>query len=460
MSVCRFGLIILLLIPVISYSQVSKDFKVKFKGGLAGTHAQFDQQRGELTFFILSKKGIQSHRIDRELNELNNALHKRPVEKHRKYSKYLGFSKNNDTTYFFFTNPKELDLSFSIVDASTQKIFDDEITAIDISKERILKSFVHKDLMNLLTIEENSSILKLYTFNTPKDYEIERFDFTRKTKKAIYPMLSSVDISSSPLSSQRPLAIVRPDNFFPNNLYMVTHITKFYKYDSKIFLTFENAVATELLSIDLTDLSFNFESYQRHQIDGKGTISSNSYLKENFLFQVGANSENINISISDIAGGEVKKNYLINNEEPVGIANTPLLFSNNGSVSSLKDTKSFFRKSSGEAIGISVSSIENNYTMTIGSYGSFSGYVPGPIGMGDYTSSIKFAYFTSFIDGSDLTHIKGRIPMGLSNKIIKYENSLNTSTTHRFVVEDGSYYFHGCFMINRKNSFKISKLAL
>ena len=98
--------------------------------------------------------------------------------------------------------------------------------------------------------------------------------------------------------------------------------------------------------------------------------------------------------------------------------------------------------------------------MKIGSYGSISGYVPGSSGLGNYASSTKFAYFTSLVDGAELSHIKGQIPPGTSDKIIEYENSLNTSTNHRFIVKDNSHYFHGCFMINRKNSFKISKLAL
>lgn len=227
----------------------------------------------------------------------------------------------------------------------------------DFEREKVVDVFVVANEVNIATITPDNQLKFTNFSNIGKS---EYFVSLLSNNTAIEHFNES---TFSNLIIENGITIIDSKLFIP--LYIGVAKVKRYLNEKEFILTFDYKGQTTVFSIDLEDFSVEkqFFPYEKLAEESK----SNSYLHQNVLYQITANSEALSLSAIDFETKEKIASYQANSKDEITFKNSPLLLqSENGKTRELKKTAQFLSKIDYGNVGLTVYSSPNYNLFTIG----------------------------------------------------------------------------------------------
>lgn len=381
-----------------------------------------------------------------------------------KFESLIGYQFKDDKLSILMNTSNNRSYAFALFDfkngvASTQEL------EFKLKKEFYLASFSRDNLIFMITASKKDSQMNIYKFDgykndpskseliIPENTFIDRFDRSIDFYDALYG--GKREHLEAPVIINRDLPTTIEETKSPLKLYSTKDGFKL-SIDSGIECTYviDGSLKDGRLSVKRFD-------YDKPEKKFAYRMKTNSFIFDDKLFQFSLNSNTATLKIIDLISGEVKKELLINREDDLAIANTPIIqlggeFKN---YRELETTNQFFRKSlQGAHLGLSVIKRNGNFEITFGNVleienGSY--YIPysgrGALGgmfagglftltseLIDYRKT-KSVYFTGLFT-SEFEHIKGEVTKNTLDEVSEFSDDLNIGAETLFQLEDNYYY--------------------
>ncbi|WP_432672182.1 hypothetical protein [Flavobacterium sp. SM2513] len=227
----------------------------------------------------------------------------------------------------------------------------------NLDKEVVVDVFSKNNSLHIVSVT-NENQLKFTVFSTDGKREY----LTSLSSNATAIEQSSID-NFTQLILENGITNIDPKMFTP--LYVGVAKVKRYLNENQFVLTFDFKEQTTVFTINLNDFAVDKKlfPYERLQEEAQ----SNSYLHQNVLYQLTANSEALSLAAIDFDSQNKIGSYQANSKEEIDFKNSPLLLqSDNGKRRELKKTKRLLSKIDYGHIGLSVYSTPNYNLFTIG----------------------------------------------------------------------------------------------
>lgn len=227
----------------------------------------------------------------------------------------------------------------------------------DFKREKIIDAFTAENVFLVLSITPDNKLKFTHFSNNGKNENSIDLG-TKNTENG-----NSIDNHLISAIFDFGLTKIDTDLFTP--LYIATAKVKRYLKENTYVLSFDVKDETSLISINLTDFSFKKEQFPFEKFEKKS--GSNSFLHQNILYQLTANSEALSLSGIDLKTKKTIETYRVNSSTEIDFKNTPLLQqSENGKTRELKNAAKFLSKIDFENVGISIYNTPNYNLFTIG----------------------------------------------------------------------------------------------
>lgn len=227
----------------------------------------------------------------------------------------------------------------------------------DFEREKVVDVFVVANEVNIATITPDNQLKFTNFSNIGKS---EYFVSLSSNNTAIE---NSKDNVFSELILENGITVIDSKLFTP--LYIGVAKVKRYLNEKEFILTFDYKGQTTVFSIDLEDFSVEKQLFPYEKLAEES--KSNSYLHQNVLYQITANSEALSFSAIDFETKEKIASYQANSKDEITFKNSPLLLqSESGKTRQLKKTSQFLSKIDYGNVGLTVYSSPNYNLFTIG----------------------------------------------------------------------------------------------
>ena len=276
----------------------------------------------------------------------------------------------------------------------------------DFKREKIIDAFTAENVFLVLSITPDNKLKFTHFSNNGKNENSIDLG-TKNTENG-----NSIDNHLISAIFDFGLTKIDTDLFTP--LYIATAKVKRYLKENTYVLSFDVKDETSLISINLTDFSFKKEQFPFEKFEKKS--GSNSFLHQNILYQLTANSEVLSLTGIDLKTKKTIETYRVNSSTEIDFKNTPLLQqSENGKTRELKNAAKFLSKIDFENVGISIYNTPNYNLFTIGGVrevasggnialgfgltlgGIMGGVLIGPSAVME-SGNIQTIYFESYFD--------------------------------------------------------------
>ena len=425
----------------------------------------FNEKNKNLALFFIDKRKIYNYLFDENFNRIDSLYtEKRP----RKYKNALGSSITNTNEYqVFLTNKsknKFATIKFSFKDKTTT-ISELKLNLTNTS-ERFVQSISHQNKFYIITIQDYSNNLRIYSFDEKAKATEHLIDLSSfRVMNNDYGDKLSALFSFSSLNGLN-ININKFDDNSISSLEQTSDDVKMYVSNNKVILTFDmDNEYTLALTINLDTYIGVFKNFNKiYKFKAK---TSNSYLFEDKLFQVASNSEKLFFIIRDFKSEEVLNQYVIDKNKPISFKNTPIIQSVKSYTNKikLKNTKQFLRKILKSNIGISVDVIKNKYQITLGAIKKIRSN-GGAMGMGfgipnanfvsssNFFNTTKIAYkayrntksitIKTILD-KNLKHVKGHVSKNAFDLLNEYQENYDNPKKGETIFKYKNYYIFGHF---------------
>jgi hypothetical protein len=441
------------------------------------SYPALDLETGNLALFILDNSSIKAQLFDRNYKLMNELKVDRP---RGPYKTLLGSSYREIKYNLFFTNEARDAFCIKTIDLGKSN-YSETILPLSLKDEKLLETICHRNQFYMLTVKKKSSIIKIYIFDSDAQCQIKELDFSGHAfSGSKYSKLSDVlheSVSPFILSSN----VYRIDNNSPSTLDLASKENKIYTRDDQFILTIDNDLSeTKILTIDLKDYRGSVRTYRqvKSACEDPFYTKSNSYLYENYLFQIKGCNEEMQFSIIDILTDSLIKGEKVTKEEEITFRNSPLFQEGGVTVfvqdkkKELETTKQILKKIADSNIGIAVYKISDTLELTLGGYlevkqNSFGGpmistpgttistpsgtvYMPGysynPT-MNGYNSykNKRSIYFKSLLNIADFEHLSGEAKRNAFDKIKDFNDFLGSNISSETVFRVEDYYVLGYY---------------
>jgi hypothetical protein len=396
------------------------------------------------------------------------------------YKTLLGSSYRELKYNLFFTNEARNAFCIKTIDLGKSN-YSEAILSLTLKDEKLLETICHRNQFYMLTVKKKSSIIKIYTFDFDAQSQVKELDFSGHAfSGSKYSNLSDVlheSVSPFVLTSN----VYRIDNNSPSTLDLASRENKIYTREDQFILTIDNDLSeTKILIIDLKDYRGSVKTYRQVKsvCEDPFYTKSNSYLYENYLFQIKGCNEELQFSVIDLLTDSLIKSVKVTEEEEITFRNSPLFQEGGttvfvqGKKKELETTKQILRKIADSNIGITVYNTSDTLELTLGGYlevkqNNFGGpmvstpgttistpsgtvYMPGrsynPT-MNSYNSFKKkrSIYFKSLLNSTDFEHLSGEAKRNAFDKIKDFTNSLGSNISSETVFRVEDYYVLGYY---------------
>ena len=227
----------------------------------------------------------------------------------------------------------------------------------DFAREKVVDVFVAANELNIITTTTDNQL---------------RFTNFSNTGKSEYIVSLTPNNTAIENAKDDPFTFLILENGITkiesklfNPLYIGTAKVKRYLDEKQFIITFDLKGQTTVFSINLDDFSINKKLFPHEKFADKA--ESNSYLHQNILYQVTANSDTLSLSAIDFKTNKIINSYQASSKKEIDFKNSPLLLqSENGKTRELKKTSKLLSKIDSGKIGLSIYSTPNYNLFTIG----------------------------------------------------------------------------------------------
>lgn len=396
-----------------------------------------DNKNENIALLLKTKKGLESYLYNANKERINHiSIEKLPLK-----SDVLVGSANIGNDYRLFYSNKS-DSQFSMVklnfDIATYAINED--LKFKISNEKFVKYISLEDRLYLLTLEKNSSTLKLYTFDMDGHVRAIKYDLSHEVienDNGLTYNLSTLIYHNN--ANNKAIEFV--DESVPNALETTSAITKIYYQDGQIILT--NNLYTKFtykITLDIQKENYTFQKIENAQFtkDDK-LVSANSFIFKNHILTAYANGNQVYLNVFTENPLELVKTFTISKDEPITFKNGPI-YIENGDLRKIREVEKsgkFVRKVAYSNVAISLFEADNKYIVTLGSSEPVAsgnmilvGYlVGGIVGAAIFSafetySETKSTRIQSLFD-LNFNHLEGEVPKNGFDIIKDFINSNN-----------------------------------
>ncbi|MTH17989.1 hypothetical protein [Flavobacterium sp. LC2016-01] len=211
----------------------------------------------------------------------------------------------------------------------------------------------------MLAESKSQSKLILYIFKNglveQKELDFSRFNFQNN---------NATNLNFRQILKENQIEKMEPNEY--NSIYKASSKLKVYPLKDRIILTLDNNIKnTQLFDIDLSTLEIK-EKYFPQPLGKKAPKTSNSFFRDNKLFQINTNEEQLLFEIKDYNSDQVMKHFDVAKNDTIRFKNSPFQFQkNNSKPRQLKNTASFLKQLSNGTVGLSVFNNQQNIFITI-----------------------------------------------------------------------------------------------
>ncbi|MGI9551834.1 MAG: hypothetical protein ACR2MT_11580 [Aurantibacter sp.] len=349
----------------------------------------------------------------------------------------MGYNIEDRNYTIFSSNEKRTKFLATLFDFRNNIANSEELT-LELEDEIFLQSVSYRNTFVLLSIKKKSSELCIYQFKNGQNYDKIKIDLSDQKfinnlgmEESLYQFL--VDKSSSPFRSSnfKDLAFKKIDKTIPNPISITTHKNKLYVEDEKlIFSIDENEDITQILSLNLDDYTWSFESFEKPMIKFPAEQKkTNSFIFEDQLFTIASIDYGVIYTVRNLESKELIKEYRIVKDQEIPFRNTVMNQTttfNRG----FDDTNKFLKKINRYGVGTSVYTIGDKYEITFGGYRKpsstpfviTSGVLFGALGAFIFYSNPNSLQFKGLFD-KEFNHVKGELPQNVYDLVINFKEN-------------------------------------
>lgn len=226
----------------------------------------------------------------------------------------------------------------------------------DFSKEKVVDVFSAENAFHILTITPENKLKFIRFSNIGKeefivDLDLKNPDNNTKTNADLVPSIFDLGI-----------AVIDAQTFIP--LQQATAKVKRYRDNGEYILTIDKNNSTTVCRIVLADFSLKKEQFVYEKLEKDS--GSNSFLHQNILYQLTANSDKLVLKAIDLPSKNVINFYTATAKDEISFKNSPIYLHSNSKPRILKKTAQMLSRIDVNNLGISVYSTTNYNLFTIG----------------------------------------------------------------------------------------------
>lgn len=361
------------LVCFISFSQEQvSTFSVDLKKN-DGVYQIVDNKTKETTLFFIGENELKLIRMDSKMQFMDSLSIKRPDTKI--YKQIIGDNGNAEHPTLYFSSSRKEKItaqSYNFLDKkSTSQFYD-----LKFKNEIFLKAYSKNNKLYLLSVPEDSNILKLHLFDetgkmTEKAIDLSSISFQLSdfTTATFYDVLNEGFLAFDPAFT---LQDVNQNDF--NSLVQAGKKRKCYFRENQFIITIDtNVDNTQIITIDLNNFTANEKYIEKPLFENTPNekLNSNSYLIDNLIYQIKCTNSILKICIKDFNNNLVNE-YSVYGDNPIPFKNTSLykLTGDDTEIKTVNKTSDFIRKTYNNYCGLSCSDYKGNIFVTIGGVGN------------------------------------------------------------------------------------------
>jgi len=411
----------------------------------------------------------------------------------KKYTSIIGQSIQNNSIRLFLKNKKNKAFGSILFDFEKGRTEETEFD-LKLNGQKYLQSFSKNEKFYIITIEEITSNLVVYTFNHKAEVSINKI---RLEKTTILRNARNQQVSLNSFLSEKGslgddfyIPIIYPD--LPNTLFTTSSLVKMYPTKNGLILTLDKGTnATYLLTIDINKMKAELTGYiQPRLLEHSVHNISNSFLIDNNLLQLKGNRNELGLSITNIENNEIIKSYNFTSNTGVPIKNSPYyVVTRPGKSETYIDEKfsnKFLRATGSKRIGILATRFNDSlYQVSFGAYhpnyynqknnkvsplvfggGLLGGGLGALIAYAVNSTANPVALSFALYDKAPLTRVEclfnenfnpveGRIKYNIFD-IVKLHSKRSQIDSHEVIFKLDSIYVYGYFD-SKNNSYHLIK---
>ena len=194
-----------------------------------------------------------------------------------------------------------------------------------LKKEAYIEALSKDNKLYLLTLEKNSSNLNIYTFNGLKQSKNKiNLDFEYRIKDIHSKDLHEMLLSPNGMSSS--IEVEKIDNQVPISIEMASATNKLYKTLNGFDLSLDKSIfETFIISVNLKNYTAEIKQFEKPKYSSLDDYHGNSFLLDDNIYQVVANSNELYFEVKNRNSNEVLKNIFLTKDEEINFKNTPII---------------------------------------------------------------------------------------------------------------------------------------
>ncbi len=401
----------------------------------------------------------------------------REVKIDSKYKKNAGSIQEGNSPVLFWSNSNSSTYVSQKFDFSEHKFSIHEFD-INLKKEKILCQFTALNQMFVLTVLENSSLIKVYKFTDSKTLRTQIINlgsyifFDKDYKKQNLDELLKYSFTLEKMGYE-PYELDKIDNTSPTPITLVTNKKKFYVEDQILTITLDHhSDFTELIRINLENYSIEKLQLKKPFIasTSRYELNSNSFILKNHIAQIKTSTQTLFVTVKDLEGNLLKE-YTTNQKGDLNFI-TEQPSNKNGK----ENAASFLKLLKYDRIATTFYTYRDGYVINIGAvhprdvksglradtpvdlaggliYSAYNNYIANPILDKFRGYSNKHSTLASILTDKDFNAIPGNIQPSVYQKIQNYISTRKFMSKAEILFEQHQKMYMGYFDLqtNRYN---------
>lgn len=320
-----------------------------------------DPLTNNFVIFLEDGDQLQGIMYDRDYNELGRASTPKLPSK---YEFFVGSIFKENKVSFLMNTSSGKNYAAITFDFSKGNAFVQELD-FKIKGERFIQAISAGENVYLITVPKKSSQFNVYKFTANLQHTLH---------EVVLEEGAIVDRKERPIkltSALKPSGASKIDLNAPHPLETTANKFKLYYKNKNVFITLDYySEFTQLLKIDLSTFIASSNRIYKPKINGlKSGIRTNSFINDDKIFQITANSDEFKFQVYDLKSDKGIKEYALTDNDKISFKNTPII-QKGGDLNSyreLEKTTKFLRKISQGHLGVSVYKQNGISEITFGS---------------------------------------------------------------------------------------------
>lgn len=467
----RNFIIFYFLIVMHSVNSIAQQKLTEFNVKISKPHEAYicADTTGTIGCILHSNKEIEVNYLNPDFTPVSSNL----VQKIKgdKSEKILGALLRDNATYIYTYSVRLHSISCIAISRPSGEAVFSKVKVLTANDE-FLRAFEMENRFYFLYVPRHTNQLRVLVMDGKEGEEIS-YNVEMPT---FYAALSrNNDMLNVSAESNVGIEDIRYD--LENNVKSTYPNKKLYHFHGKIYFTFDEPAITHLIIVDPISKTSEYKklNFTLDKGNTSGNKQGNSFIYQNRFFRASLSPEQLNIIVLNLDSMNLIKSYNLFPEFDIDIANGPLI-QEGGVVGRTSDEKiiktsnQFFKRLQDGNLAIAANKIDDTrFEMEVGSFDMYSNYGgrpgmgggptisfgmgmgmggvgfgnPGMMGMGypyggglgypyysgfpgyyPYSSvqRVRVVYFKSLLSSNDFSHIDGKVPMTMKDKITDYED--------------------------------------